>query len=61
MNPKSQLGSHNVNPYTENTHHWDPYRGSPHVLVGRQASPTRLNGSLRLGLYIALNDEVIRP
>ena len=38
-----------------------PLAASSPVLVGRQASPARLNGSLRLGYHIALNDEVIRP
>lgn len=38
-----------------------PDRASPRVLVGRPASPARLNGALRLGPYIALNNQVIRP
>jgi hypothetical protein len=67
MNPHAQLGSRYVNPRTENTQHWeavmpaDRQAASLLVLVGRQASPARLNGSLRFGLHIALNDEVIRP
>jgi len=63
MNPKAELGSRYVIPRTENNATLGPRRmsGSPPVLVGRQASPVLLNGSLRLGLYIALNDEVIRP
>jgi hypothetical protein len=63
MNPKAELGRIHVIPCTENAQLWDPaVRQARIVLEGRQQSPTGFEWVAPFrALYIALNDEVIRP